>query len=130
MMEALSLFDDLAPVRRIETEGIKYAGSKLKLIHYITDIVHQLKPKTILDGFSGTTRVSQALAQLGYEMTSNDIAIWSYHFAQCYLKANKPKKYYQDIINHLNGLPEKEGWFSENYGAAPDDLTIDKKRPW
>ncbi|TAF15316.1 MAG: DNA methyltransferase [Alphaproteobacteria bacterium] len=114
----------------MKTEGIKYAGSKLKLIPYITNVMHQLQPKTILDGFSGTTRVSQALAQCGYEVTSNDIAIWSYHFAQCYLKAHKPRAYYQDMVHHLNALPDKEGWFSHHYGAAPYELHADHKRPW
>ena len=130
MIEDLSLFDDLPPVRKLETEGIKYAGSKLKLIHHIADVMHSLKPKSVLDGFSGTTRVSQAFARLGYEVTSNDIAIWSYHFAQCYLKAKKSKKYYQEIINHLNSIPETHGWFTQNYGAAPEDLSVNHKRPW
>jgi adenine-specific DNA-methyltransferase len=129
-MEFLSLFDDIAPIRKIETEGIKYAGSKLKLIQHIAEVMYKIKPKLVLDGFSGTTRVSQAFSQLGYQVTSNDIAIWSYHFAQCYLKATKPKKYYQDIVNYLNSVPEKQGWFSSNYGAAPEDLNIDYKRPW
>jgi adenine-specific DNA-methyltransferase len=106
----------------LTTQGIKYAGSKLKLLPYITDIMHSLKPHSVLDGFSGTTRVSQALAQSGYHVTSNDVAIWSYHFAQCYLKANKPTAYYQSIINHLNALTPKNGWFSEHYGAAVNEL--------
>ena len=45
------------------TEGIKYAGSKLKIIPYILDVVSGLNVKSILDGFSGTTRVSQTFAQ-------------------------------------------------------------------
>ncbi|MEK9194850.1 MAG: DNA adenine methylase, partial [Patescibacteria group bacterium] len=57
------------------TEGIKYAGSKLKILPYIIDILSELNGvKKVLDGFSGTTRVSQALAQLGYEVTSSDIS--------------------------------------------------------
>ncbi|MDE3017144.1 MAG: DNA adenine methylase [Pseudomonadota bacterium] len=129
-MQATVLFNNPAPIRKIETEGIKYAGSKLKLIQYINNIVYKLAPKSILDGFSGTTRVSQAFAQAGYQVISNDIAIWSYHFAQCYLKADRPRKYYQDIISHLNSMPEKQGWFSLNYGAAPENLNIRHKKPW
>ncbi|MBP3336936.1 MAG: DNA adenine methylase, partial [Clostridia bacterium] len=46
------------------TEGIKYAGSKLKLLPMILARIRALDGvKTVLDGFSGTTRVSQALAQ-------------------------------------------------------------------
>ncbi|MCJ7684808.1 MAG: DNA adenine methylase, partial [Desulfobacteraceae bacterium] len=48
------------------TEGIKYAGSKLKILPYIIEIVKELSGvKNVLDGFSGSTRVSQTFAQLG-----------------------------------------------------------------
>jgi len=101
-----------------KTEGIKYAGSKLKILPYILDIIADLDDvNTILDGFSGTTRVSQALAQLDYNVTTNDLSEWSEVFATCYLKADKSDKYYQDIINHLNSLKGYDGWYSANYGA-------------
>ena len=75
----------------ITTQGIKYAGSKLKIIPYIVQIISELNGiRTVLDGFSGTTRVSQAFAQLGYDTTANDLAAWSEVFANCYLKADKP----------------------------------------
>ena len=64
------------------TEGIKYAGSKLKILPYIVEILSDLKRvEKVLDGFSGTTRVSQAFAQLGYDTTSSDISVWSEVFA-------------------------------------------------
>ncbi|MGI8469001.1 MAG: DNA adenine methylase [Pyrinomonadaceae bacterium] len=72
-----------------ETEGIKYAGSKLKLLPYILQLAHKVKPQTVLDGFAGTTRVSQVFAQLGYRVVSNDIAVWSKVFGLCYLKNKK-----------------------------------------
>lgn len=83
-MATLALFDG-APVRCPETEGIKYAGSKLKLLPYILDLIASVRPRTVLDGFSGTTRVSQALAQLGYSVICNDVAVWSRFFGTCYL---------------------------------------------
>ena len=106
-----------------KTEGIKYAGSKLKIIPYIIDMVGQLKGvDTILDGFSGSTRVSQAFAQLGYSTSSNDISVWSEVFATCYLIANRSNEYYQQQIDHLNHLEGVDGWFSENYGGTVDDI--------
>jgi hypothetical protein len=42
------------------TEGIKYAGSKLKLLPHILRLAKKVNPRSIFDGFSGTTRVSQA----------------------------------------------------------------------
>jgi adenine-specific DNA-methyltransferase len=106
-----------------KTEGIKYAGSKLKLLPYIFKMVGELKGvETVLDGFSGTTRVSQAFAQLGYSTTSNDISIWSEVFATCYLISNKPDAYYKEIIDHLNNLQGIDGWFTQNYGGAINDI--------
>ena len=112
------------------TEGIKYAGSKLKLLPHIMELVGRIGPKTVLDGFSGTTRVSQALARNGCRVISNDVAVWSEVFAKCYLVNDKPKSHFQPIIDHLNALPPKDGWFTEHYGGdenkgsavAPDGL--------
>lgn len=110
-----------------ETEGIKYAGSKLKILPYIIQLVSQLKVKSVLDGFSGSTRVSQAFAKLGFDTTSSDIAAWSETFGKCYLLNEKPAKHYQELINHLNSLEGYDGWFTENYGA---DSTVPIKRPF
>jgi len=105
-----------------QTEGIKYAGSKLKIIPHIIKIVSQLSEiKTVLDGFAGTTRVSQAFAQLGYSTTANDVSVWSQTFGNCYLLSTKADSYYQEIINHLNSLKEYDGWFTENYGGTIND---------
>jgi len=84
-----------------ETEGVKYAGSKLKLLPYILQLAHKVKPKTVFDGFAGTTRVSQAFAQLGYKVISNDIAVWSKIFGLCYLKNRGDRKFYQEIIDQM-----------------------------
>jgi len=101
----------------ISTEGVKYAGSKLKIIPYVVKMMCDVKGvKTVLDGFSGTTRVSQAFAQLGYNTTSNDISAWSEVFANCYLMSDKPDAFYLEYINHLNHLNGINGWFTENYG--------------
>jgi len=112
----------------IETEGIKYAGSKDKIIPYILKFVYNLHPTSVFDGFSGTTRVSQALAKLGYKVISNDIGVWSRTFATCYLLNKKSREYYQKIIDDLNKLPGKYGWFSEHYGGDPKKKG--PKRPW
>lgn len=101
----------------IKTQGIKYAGSKLKIIPYILDSIKDLEIKTVLDGFSGSTRVSQAFAQAGYDVTSNDVAYWSEVCAKCFLLHNKDKQYYQNIIDELNALKGYDGWFTANYGG-------------
>ena len=101
-----------------ETEGIKYAGSKLKILPYIIRILSELKGiENVLDGFSGSTRVSQSFGKLGYNTTSSDISAWSEVFATCYLLSNKSDKFYQKIIDYLNNLEGYVGWYTKHYGA-------------
>ncbi len=133
MMETPSLFDDLV-VDAPYTEGIKYAGSKLKLLTHILQLAKRVKTTTVLDGFSGTTRVSQALAKRGYTVVCNDLAVWSEVFATCYLLNKKKREDYQPLINHLNSVPPVDGWFTERYGGEPNGgcaVQIDGlKKPW
>ena len=132
-MRSLSIFEDVV-VEAPLTEGIKYAGSKLKLLPYILHLVRKVKPVRILDGFSGTTRVSQALARSGHEVIANDSAVWSQVFGTCYLLNDRPKSHYKDLIEHLNGLSGKDGWFTENYGGRPNGglarQNDNLKKPW
>lgn len=105
-----------------KTEGIKYAGSKLKILPYIFEMLGEVNGvESVLDGFSGTTRVSQALAQKGYTVSSNDISVWSEVFATCYLNSTKSIEYFQEIIDYLNNIEGAQGWFSDNYGGREED---------
>jgi adenine-specific DNA-methyltransferase len=132
-MQTLSLFDDMV-VDAPQTEGIKYAGSKLKLLPHILQLVNKVSPKTVLDGFAGTTRVSQMLAQTGHRVIANDISAWSKIFGTCYLLNSYSKNHYQSIIDHLNALPGKDGWFTEHYGGEPNGGSSvgedNLKKPW
>lgn len=129
------LFKDFAPIP--QTEGIKYAGSKLKLLPYILELSEKTRAKSVFDGFSGSTRVGQAFAKSGCRVVSNDISEWSKVFGNCYLKNLKNPKEYKPLIDHLNSLPPEDGWFTENYGgdvqsgdcanAVQSDGT---KKPW
>ncbi len=122
-----TLFNEI-DFTKIKTEGIKYVGSKHKIIPYILKMVSKLNVKTVFDGFSGTTRVSQAFAKLGYRVIANDLAIWSKVFATTYLLNERDRRYYLPMIEHLNSLPGKYGWFSEHYGGDPRNPNA--KKPW
>jgi adenine-specific DNA-methyltransferase len=132
-METQSLFPDLiadAP----STEGIKYAGSKLKLLPSVLQLAKKVDVKTILDGFSGTTRVSQAFAKSGYQVVSNDLAVWSEVFGTCYLLNKKKRSEYEELIRHLNAVRPMDGWFTEHYGGRTDGkgdsrIFADHRRP-
>ena len=133
MMQTLPLFNDLV-LDPPPTQSIKYIGSKLKLIPQVLELVKKVNAKTILDGFSGTTRVSQALAKLGYTVICNDVAPWSKIFGTCYLLNTKPRDAYQPLIDHLNAVPSIDGWFTEHYGGhANSGCAIQEdglKKPW
>ena len=121
--------------QQVITQGIKYSGSKLKLLPYILSVIKTKNPniQKVFDGFSGTTRVSQALAKSGYQVISNDVAVWSKVFADCYLKGRVTKEL-QDKLNHLNNLKGRSAWFTKHYGGkANKGLAVQldgKKKIW
>lgn len=117
----------------IKTEGIQYVGSKKKLVDHIINISNYYNIKTAIDGFSGTTRVSQAFKYNGNTVISNDISVYSKVFAQCYMLNKNKKSYYSDMIEHLNNLTPIYGWYSEHYGGDYNNginLKSDKKMVW
>lgn len=96
---------------------MKYIGSKQKLLPHILAIADSLGAKKIFDGFSGSTRVSQALSRSGRSVIANDISVFSKIFGQCYLLNSKQARHYVEVITHLNNLKGYDGWFTENYGG-------------
>ncbi|GMO15849.1 MAG: hypothetical protein Pg6A_02090 [Termitinemataceae bacterium] len=137
MKNNLLLFDDLI-LDTPETQAIKYTGSKLKLLPYILNLSKKAAEKSknaaVFDGFSGSTRVSQAYAKAGYTVYANDIAPYTKVFNTAFLMNTKEPKNYQPLIDHLNSLKPVSGWFTEHYGgdgtqkisANGDGL----KKPW
>lgn len=106
------------------SEGMKYTGSKLKLLKPIHEMTKDLEISTVLDGFAGTTRVSRLYALRGCSVYVNDLAPWSATIASAHLASNAQKvSRYKEIIDHLNFLPPLEGWFTEHYGNKKDAET-------
>ena len=123
------------PKTIVQTEGIKYIGSKKRGLDSILEICKDLDVTSVFDGFSGTTRVSQALAKSGLSVTANDRSVWSKVFAECYLLADYgQREYYSNQIQKLNELNGKDGWFTQNYGGLPNGGSArgedGLKRPW
>lgn len=123
----------------LTTEGIRYTGSKREIIPRIAELIRDSTSdvKSILDGCAGTTRVSQAFKQLGYQVTCNDLADYTQVFGRCYLLNTKPPSYYAAWLAELNAIEGEDGWFTANYGgtvtANPQGNAIQadgSKRPW
>ena len=100
---------------------LPYSGSKIQFLDTIENLISELPGiETVFDGFSGSTAVSQYLSPK-FNMICNDIAVWSKVVNNCMLKATKPEKYYLKIINELNRIKPKSGWFSQSYGGQENN---------
>ncbi|MDO4568908.1 MAG: DNA adenine methylase [Planctomycetia bacterium] len=117
----MNVFDDIqwshGGARRLQTQGVKYAGSKRPLLPQILDLVRETGARSVWDAFSGATHVAQALAQQGQRVIASDISFLSQVFATCYLKSKRPIDEIRQMIEELNALPPEDGWFSEHYGG-------------
>ena len=106
-------------------------GNKRKLVNEIVDFIDKIRidlnkeKLNILDGFTGSTVISRALSSVCSKLYTNDIELYSYLMAKCYLE--KPSKVNQGKIkNHIDKMnslaqngPYIEGIISMNY--APKD---------
>ena len=68
----------------------RYLGNKNSIAdHILHEVGRFCQPGDIVcDIFSGTISMSMALKRSGYRVVSNDISIFSYHNANCYLRNN------------------------------------------
>ena len=120
------------------TQGIKYSGSKRELLAHILLLSERAAGNSpnavVFDGFSGSTRVSQAYAKSGYTVYANDIAPYSGIFNTAFLLNTKEPQSYQPLIDHLNSLAPIDGWFTEHYGGDDSEKISHNgdglKKPW
>lgn len=104
------------------TYGVKYIGSKATLLEPILSFVEGVlpvgAPKTILDVFTGTTRVAQAFRAAGWTVTTSDLS-WA---AEAYANAFVMRTPESDRkIRELLGILKRDagslggGWIETNY---------------
>jgi adenine-specific DNA-methyltransferase len=97
---------------------IKYIGSKRVLIPVIIETIRQFpKARSVLDLFSGTSRVGQALKREGFRVTANDHNAYSYVLAKCYVETNlnEVERHARSLISEFNRLPGRSGFFTDTY---------------
>lgn len=109
---------------KIITEGVKYIGSKDKLLPYITQAVSSLHNiKTCIDVFTGTTRVAQALKQSGKRVLTSDLS-WA---SECYSNTfigNKDNAHLQSTLGELNNIKPINGWLAKCYCDVESDGNV------
>jgi adenine-specific DNA-methyltransferase len=101
---------------------VKYIGSKRALLTWILQVVDRLTEvdslQTVLDPFSGSARVAHALKARGFRVIASDYAHYAYILAKALVESDarvySPERI-KPILDHLNSLPDEEGWFTATY---------------
>ncbi len=98
---------------------IKYIGSKRRLVPRIVDLVRGIEgARTVLDLFSGTTRVAQGLKAAGFAVTANDLATYSEVLARAYIATDAARVdpgTVEALLARLNALPGEAGYFTRTF---------------
>ena len=96
---------------------IKYLGSKRMLIHVILEAVQRASnAHSVIDLFSGTSRVGHALKAAGYRVFSNDHNAYAGTLARCYVQADA-----DDVVADAEKLVReynariRSGWSEPGY---------------
>jgi adenine-specific DNA-methyltransferase len=97
---------------------IKYLGSKRILVPAIVELVKSLpRVSTVLDLFSGTSRVGHALKHAGYCVMANDHNAYAATLGRCYVQADKDEIIgsVTKLIRELNAVPGEDGYFTKTF---------------
>lgn len=97
---------------------IKYLGSKRTLLPLIVDAVRaDARARSVLDLFSGTSRVGHALKLAGFRVVANDHNAYAHVLSRCYVEAD-----YDDVVRdaekliaECNALPGRPGYFTQTF---------------
>ncbi len=97
---------------------IKYIGSKRTLVPLILDAVrHSSSARSVIDLFSGTSRVGHALKAAGYQVFANDHNAYAATLARCYVQADAEHVLddARKLVAELSALPGSPGYFTETF---------------
>lgn len=96
---------------------IKYLGSKRVLVPTILALVAELDGvRSVLDLFSGTSRVGHALKRAGHRVVANDHNAYAATIARCYVEADDtlaPEA--ERLLAELRRLPGRAGYFTQTF---------------
>src|SRR5690606_404486 len=103
---------------RQEEEVIKYLGSKRLLIPAILQVIRGLpEVRTVIDLFSGTSRVGHALKAAGYRVLANDHNAYAETLARCYVQADREDVLADAarLVAELNLVPGAPGYVTQTF---------------
>lgn len=111
----------------------RYIGNKTKLLPVIIDKVNHLigNKGTVADIMAGTGLVARELRLSGYKIIASDVMTYSFHHLNVNLKIEETPKFeglkqihqnelnpYVSVINYLNSLDGKEGFFYKEFSPS------------
>lgn len=95
---------------------IKYIGSKRVLVPDLVSVTGAIQPTgSVIDLFSGTSRVGHALKARGYRVLANDHNAYAETLGMCYVAADR-EEHERDasrLIREFNALPGRAGYFTD-----------------
>jgi adenine-specific DNA-methyltransferase len=97
---------------------IKYIGSKRVLVPTIVKLIRSLpRVESVLDLFSGTSRVGHALKRAGFRVHANDHLAFAHALAQCYVQADREEVSHdaERLVGDMNAIPGRPGYFTETF---------------
>lgn len=96
---------------------IKYLGSKRTLLPVITEAIRSVDgARSVVDLFSGTSRVGHALKREGYRVLANDHNSYAAALARCYVQADDTlAAAATGLIAEFNALPGTPGYFTDTF---------------
>lgn len=131
--------------------GHRYIGSKTKLINDILRKVKDISPdaKVVCDLMTGTASVASSLKAAGYKVVAADVMTYSFHHARVVLLLDHAPNFesmdtvlsshisgklihndnnYLNVIDYLNSLPGKKGYFWNEFSSEGDPKNATKPR--
>jgi adenine-specific DNA-methyltransferase len=118
---------------------IKYLGSKRLLLPRILAAIQALpEVRSVLDLFSGTSRVGHACKRLGFRVLANDHNAYAATLARCYVQADREQveREVRACLAEMASLAPADGWFTETYCRRSrfvqphNGARIDAMREW
>lgn len=109
--------------------GLRYLGNKSRIVDRIVRSILPLGPGRLVDIFSGTGTVAQAMAKAGIPVLANDHLYSAVVMTQASCLDQDQVSFsevangavgerYSRVLNGLNGLPGREGFFWREYAPS------------
>lgn len=115
----------------METYGVRYLGSKSKIVPLICEVIDglDLKNKTLIDVFTGTTRVAQAFKSKGYTVTTSDLSWAAEAYSNAFICNDGNMDHLKPYIEKLNDVQPQADWITNHYCdvAAKEEQDVNIK---